>query len=454
MKKALFFLGLIFLAACGVSEQGLDKQRVQEIATSLSPYERGVLSAFFRLLLTEECCGYSLYGEKPVCVQEFIEGETPLAVHQDLIIRSCFLREGYRIWQKSGLANIPSNYVIQASQSSNSEGWLDLFFINKRSFLNVVDKDLTLFQYVLGPKVTSRSLLGQFLDPKQNLSSILHEDRVLTGLVLGYGVQNSLHGSRLEYLHEHLRSNKLTSENGESMARIGSCAPSFGFSSISEEKEHFQQKIFITTDRANRSPRLPWFSAIEHEETDRLLATYETTQKKIEKILASDRFLEEVLIQFFGYPLTFPTSENSLRTQLIDQLEKEDVPLVIAQELLVSLRKESASTEEIESFMRGFQELASEKEPLAPLLRKYNENAPIQERRRLLYRLGQKIGDQYKNLGSIAPIEKITYYMQQSEFSETAFLKRREIIDQANILNFLSGSANNSFLKEFFVLQY
>jgi len=409
---------------------------VQKIVASLSPYELEALSAFFCLLLTEECCGYALYGDKPLCVQEFIKDEIPLAANQDLIVRSCLLREGYRIWKASGLGYIPSNYIIHASQSSNSEGWLDLFFINKRAFLNVVDRNLSLFQYVLGPKVTSDSLLGQFLDPKQNLASIFHEDRVLTGLILGYGVQNSLHGSRLEYLHEYLNSNRPVPENIKSIDRIRSNAPSFGFSTISEEKDQFEQELFITTNRTSKSPRLPWFSAIKHEETDRLIATYQTTQKVIKKVLASTRFFEDALSQFFGFHLVLPTSQLSLKELLADKLENEDedISLLIGQELWVSLKKEGASEEEIESFVRGLQEFANERQDLALLLRNYNESVSLQEKEKLLYRLGQKVGDQYKNLGPIAPIEKIASYVQQPSLSITTFSNHREIIDQVNLL--------------------
>ena len=397
--------------------------------SSLSAYERQALSSFFRLLLETECCGYSLYGEKPLCVQEFIKDEIPLALSENLIKGSCLLREGIRIWEKSGLASFKSNYAIHASQLPSSDGWLDVFFINKPLLILVIDQNLALFQYVLGPKVTSVSLLNQFLDSNQNLSSILCEDRVLNGLLLGYGMQNALHGSRLEYLNE-----RDENENPK-IARIKSHLPSFGFSSVLEEKDYFKHELFITTQKANELPRLPWFSAIAHEETDKLFEKYQATQKRLKKVLASPYFLEEVLSQFFGSRIHLSPSEGTLKLLLLEKLQKEkNIAVLLGHDLWSSLQKERATPEEKGAFIRGILDDLGEREDLGPLLRKYDKNNHPRENERLLYRLGQKIRDQYKSLGSIAPIEEIAASVQGRKISEMRQQKRWEIIDQSNLL--------------------
>ena len=231
MKKCLVFILVLILSGCGTFERESKADRISKIVESLSPYEREVLSCFFHFLLEEECCGFSLYGEKPLCVQEFMRDEIPLGLNEFLIKRSCLFREGIKLWNKSGLSLINSNFAIHASQIPDSDGWLDLFFINKKSFQKTIDQNLTLFQYVLGPEVSSVSLLKQFLNPNQNLSSILCNDRVLIGVVLGYGVQNALHGSRLEEIHEERNKSLSTSK----------ITPSFGFSDVFEEYDHLNR---------------------------------------------------------------------------------------------------------------------------------------------------------------------------------------------------------------------
>jgi len=430
----LFSLLVLVLVACGICERGSDKEQIQKSVSSLSSYERKALSSFFRLLLETECCGYSLYGEKPLCVLEFTKGEIPLAMNENLIKRSSLLREGIRIWEKSGLASFKSNYALHASQLPSSDGWLDVFFINKQSLIHVIDQNLALFQYILGPKVSSVSLLNHFLDTNQNLSSILCEDRVLNGLVLGYGRQNAFHGSRLEYLNE-----RGENENPK-IARIKSHLPSFGFSNVLEEKDYFKHELFITTDKANELPRLPWFSAIAHKETDKLLEQYQATKKKLKKILASPYFLEETLSQFFGARIHLPPSKGILKLLLLEKLQKEkNIAVLLGQDLWSSLQKENATSEEIGDFIRGILDGVGEREDLSLLLREYHNNNHSRENGRLLYRLGQKIRDQYKPLGSIAPLEEIAASVRELKTSEISQQKRWEIIDQSNLLVHLLG---------------
>ncbi len=445
MNRCIVLLSLIFLTACKISERNSEGKQVQKIVCSLSSYEREALSLFFRFLLEEESCGYSLYGEKPLSVQEFFKDELPLALNVNLIKKCSLLKEGMRIWENSGLALLNSRYIITASKSSNSDGWVDILFINKQSFLNAIDINLPLFQYVLGPKVTPLTLLNQFSDPNQNLSSIFHEDRVLIGIILGYGIQNALHGSRLEYLHEHLHREPLDSAHpGRApISSIQSNSPSFGFSNTLNEADRFKNEMFTTTNKGKKLPRLPWFAAIKHEETDRLLASYQITQKKIRDVLASPNFLEEVFVQFFSHRVVLPCSDNSFEELLSEKLKKEEnISILIGRSIQSSLRKENATTQEIKSFIRGMLDSSGEREDLGLLLREYdvdfvNSGSNREGKDRLLYRLGQKIGDQYRPIKSIAPIEEIAAYIEGFQNSEIDQQNQSEIIAQVNLLGAL-----------------
>lgn len=427
ISKYLYFLIFFALTSCSICKRNTDREQIQKIVSSLPTYEKEALSSFFRLLLESESSGYSLYGEKPLSVQEFIKDELPLSLNENLIKRSCLLREGMRIWEKSGLASFQNNYVVHASRLPNSDGWLDVFLINKQALLHVVDQNLTLFQYVLGPKVTALSLLHQFLDPQQNFFSILSEDRVLSGIVLGYGMQNALHGSRLEYLMEQ------ETKNDPTLARIKSSLPSFGFSSALKERNLLEQELFITVNKTDEQPRLPWFSAIHHEETDKLFKSYKATQKKLKTILASPYFLQEVLSQFFGCRIQVPPPQNTFNGLLLENLRNENnIAALLGQDLYSSLQKEDATPEEIENFIKGILDNAGEREDLNSLLQTYNKNSP--DNKKLLYRLGQKVRDQYKALGEIAPIEEIAAYIQKLKTGNAKQPNRREIIDQSNLL--------------------
>ena len=66
--------------------------------------------------------------------------------------------------------------------------------------LKIVHENLILFQYVLGPDVTPDGLLEYLIDPSKNIL----KDYTLAGIILGFGVQNSLYYRRLELIQKGL----------------------------------------------------------------------------------------------------------------------------------------------------------------------------------------------------------------------------------------------------------
>lgn len=359
----LFFLTLISFCAFSFPKS--------DVKHLLSSYEVAVLDLFFRTIIAECSGGYALYGEKPMTVLSYREKEIPLLMHKDLAKKSAIFREGIRVWNNSGLSNVEADFLICNSREISSTGWHDFFLINKKCFLKTLRHNLTLFQYVLGPKVTPQSLLEQFKKPKENFGSILHEDRVLNGIILGYGTQNALYGSRNEYVSEHLaygkeqvpkliRHNQLHLVTNRDCAIKNSC-PSFGFSSLEQEQKALNKDSFVTVTQYPLTPNLPWFGAFPNKETDILLKNYKYVQKKLSRVLASPRFLEEVLSQFWGYKIPPLKRESALHILLMEKLECEKKLSEYFGHALWHTLEKDAEPEEMESFIQGI--MVSNQEP-------------------------------------------------------------------------------------------
>ncbi len=363
MSKILF-IALFSICACSSNKSDLK---------FLSPYELAVLDLFFRNFLTAYSGGYSLYGEKPVTVLGYKEKKIPLLMDEGLAKESAIFREGIRIWENSGLSNIEGNFLIRSSKETSHSGWRDFFLINKRSFLKTINQNLTLFQYVLGPKVTPQLLLQQFRNPKEHFDSILHDDRVLNGIILGYGTQNALHGSREEYLSDHLMFGKeqipkMTRHNQPFLATNRDCAiknsyPSFGFSTLEQEQEELNKDSFVTVKRYPLSPKLPCFGAFANPETDILLKNYKHVQKKLSQILNSPRFLQEVLSQFLGSRIFLPKLEIPLYTLLSEKLKNEKNLSEYFGYALWDTLKKDADPEEVDAFIKGMISSSLEADP-------------------------------------------------------------------------------------------
>ncbi len=196
LKKLVVISALLItlLGGCFSSSQKKESQELQNIIQSLSADELAVLEIFFRTLLTESQGGYVLYGNKPSCIEGFAnreEGTYFLAnwVH----VFTTKLKEGALIWEKLGLNKYYKNYLLYVYEKPVDE-WRHLVLVNKQSLLLIIEANLPLFQYVLGPKVTPNELLDALSNSKGNFDSVLNYDRALIGILLGYGTQNALHG--------------------------------------------------------------------------------------------------------------------------------------------------------------------------------------------------------------------------------------------------------------------
>jgi len=85
--------------------------------------------------------------------------------------------------------------------------WKALNFKQSDIIVHVYDKPDSLAKvWVLGPNVTAEGLLEQLTNPRETFYSVLKDDKVLIGILLGFGPQNAIHVSRLENLEEMLYS--------------------------------------------------------------------------------------------------------------------------------------------------------------------------------------------------------------------------------------------------------
>ncbi len=161
-----------------------------------------VLDHFFRMGILEEGYGYVLEGEKPISVRNFYSLDNlPLARDQKItereFLNTLLVREAIPIWKK--LCSSQKNFALKAVSLNDREtealGW-EIQFIHIPKLQEVIDKNIDLFRYVLGPTLKSEQLVHKIAYSEELLSDILHDDSVLIGIVLGFGSYNSLLGGR------------------------------------------------------------------------------------------------------------------------------------------------------------------------------------------------------------------------------------------------------------------
>jgi len=314
----LFFLLVLFQR--GFAD---GRPRWKVALETLTEGDRHVLELFFRTCLQDSYGGYVIFGEKPICaegihIQKHRNSSSELLFFDSFHRRDIYLKRGYEVWGKLSLKS--PNYLIKLYEEPIYES-LELIIANKTRARETVKNHQALFQYVLGPKITPESLIQTLENSKEPLYAIIKNDRVLAGILLGYGTENALRESRCEYIeeslwgHEHilpLRSGKIkekllrTKKEPEMEEPLffnrKVSSPSFAFSTLSEEKKWLKTNHNLSLHRGSQSkkPVFPWFGYWDSKESEKILASYIETQVKLAEILDSDHFLEKVFERLFN----------------------------------------------------------------------------------------------------------------------------------------------------------
>ncbi len=348
------------------------------LALDLSEQNKIVLKEFLRTLLENSEAGYVLYGKKPVCINGFnLKDRFRLETEAHKI--SVYLREGARIWKKFNLGKDGSNIIVHVYDNGDSlvKNWVHVLVINRELCINTVNSNLPLFQYVLGPDMTAPGLLEQLIDPKQTFHGVLKNDKVLIGILLGFGTQNALYVSRLEDLEDsclevdippyksrvsenvqknpYLKDIVLLSEYSKEDTK--NLKPSFGYATIPQEIAQLHEKIEVSSQKlAQRSPHYIFGRLKDDRETEKLILELEETQNQIAEKLRCPNFLFETLTEILPKEIFSTENEAPLQRSLFcfrkdvnDQL-KNIVALSIFENL------ENENDDYIEAFFRGMKD--------------------------------------------------------------------------------------------------
>ncbi len=366
MKKGFIFTYLVFLFS-----------RCFSIELSLEEYL--ILDGFFRTSIEKSEAGYVLYGEKPVCHQgyHFVDN-----FHIECPNHQCsvFLREGARVLNRLKLASEGDIILHCYKSASESRNWIDVLFINKPLLLKTIQENLPLFQYVLGPKVTPQSLYNALTQPKGDFSKTLKDDKVLIGILLGFGTQNALYCSRSEIINNSIFSPEQVPLKGRALRdtrinpymknmllfsessreEIPDLAPSFGYRSLDEEAADLKSQIILSSKKLDRSsPRFVFGRLKENAATDQFIAALENTQDRIvSKFLSSKTFLKNVMDIIYPHEtITMPNTDQVPAALSFTPSERTQLPLLVAASIWENLKNETKNYRQ--AFIEGMKDLTS-----------------------------------------------------------------------------------------------
>lgn len=163
-----------------------------------------ILDQFLRMEICEEGYDYVLERAKPITIRDFYSlDHFPVSKDPEYsereFIRGLLVREAIPIWKR--LCSHQKNFVLKAvplKEPGLVAPGIEVQFINVVKLREVVEKNIDLLRYVLGPAIQPENLVNKIAYSEERLVDILHNNSVLIGIVLGFGSYNSLIGGRTD----------------------------------------------------------------------------------------------------------------------------------------------------------------------------------------------------------------------------------------------------------------
>lgn len=164
-----------------------------------------ILNQFFKMTCLSEEYGYVLEGSKPISIRNFLSLDS-FPISKDVkreeaeFKKSILVHQAIPLWNK--YCSQQKDFVLKVVALDNQKPYflssLEVAFINTAKLQHVIEKNIDLFQYILGSTNTVQDIMSAITTNNLPLLNILNNDLTLVGIVLGFGSHNSIVGGRHE----------------------------------------------------------------------------------------------------------------------------------------------------------------------------------------------------------------------------------------------------------------
>jgi len=261
---------------------------VRNVLNTIPQDEQEALKLLFYELFNENNFSYTLFGDKPMSLTGYFT--TSLDYNGVPSDEDISFWNKWDLWKKYA-HDFPTTKYLLIEEPREKNGTKQIYFINKKSFIKKVDKNIKLFQKDFGKNITGSILLGN-IENNPKVLYLFDNKPGLLGVLLGYGKHNSFLFDKRNKLSSFVYRKKLP----ETPVKIPD--PSEGFSSLQEE---FNSYFAVLTHFGD-----PGYSPLiihsvhfvadkKHPETIALKQKYRTMRGNISATYAKGDFLEITL---------------------------------------------------------------------------------------------------------------------------------------------------------------
>lgn len=186
------------------------KKNYERHLEKISFEDRKSLEDFFKHFIYFENFGYVIFGSKPMVYSEFYK--KPLSINLYFKKPSNFIQYtpvniNFNVWEKYKHLFKIKKYILKISEDPDEPFLYNVIFINKIKFACVVTDNLDLFKKYLGNAITPDLLLHQIENSDNILEEVLKNRHDLFGLLLGFGLHNSITFQEKQDFKSYLKAN-------------------------------------------------------------------------------------------------------------------------------------------------------------------------------------------------------------------------------------------------------
>jgi hypothetical protein len=295
----MHYLMIIFLTLMGFCTfaSASQKMDIKEILNEISIDDQNRLERFFRYLVAYENFGYVLFGKKPMALMHLHVVSVQFDKEDSKIWKYNFLLEDYKAWLKYQHLLPMDNYVLRSYPHKEDSSFHTILFLKRQRILEVIHDNLSLFKEKLGPSITPEKILSDLKTKYNILEEVFHGNHDLLGIVLGYGVHNSVQFQKRYVL---FRQNLLPPPyDNETLKKV------YEFNAPVLDSIYFTLTGFPHDNKKLFFIDLPYFAEdAKHPESIQVKENFFADQKLIGEIYSEGKFLEITLRALLNSPLS------------------------------------------------------------------------------------------------------------------------------------------------------
>ena len=168
----IFLFLVVFPMVMPLCQAGQNNDYVHSQLQKMAKDDKELLSLFFETLVRLDTFGYTIFGDKPISWT----GYSPNPRGNFIFPIGATYYQGGGLWNKYLPSFRIKNFAFKFECTGED---YEIFLINKRNFLKVVNEHIAEFRKILGENITSETLFLQIIDNRDCIWQILKEDHCL-----------------------------------------------------------------------------------------------------------------------------------------------------------------------------------------------------------------------------------------------------------------------------------